>query len=228
MDPRSGSASTRPVRVPRFGIPSFALVLIFGGLLATAGCLGRSPQVRFFMLGVMPASESGEAAQGGAPDVSVLVGPVRLPAYLARPELARLAADGEVELDSRHRWLGSFEENFLRATSLGIARRLGSTQVVAHPSKAPFPIEYTVRLHVDDLIVDADGAMRVRIRWALVGPAGRGTGPLEGPAARLFTLEDLRSGVGASPEARVRTYEAVLDELASRIAAEIVEVEAGR
>lgn len=232
MDHRSGSASTRAVRIPRFGIPSFALVLIFGGLLATAGCLGRSPQVRFFMLGVMPGvmpgSESGEAAQDRAPDVSVLVGPVRLPAYLARPELARLAADGEVELDSRHRWLGSFEENFLRATSLGIARRLGSTQVVAHPSKAPFPIEYTVRLHVDDLIVDADGAMRVRIRWALVGPAGRGTGPLEGPPARLFTLEELRSGVGASPEARVRAYEAVLDELATRIAAEIVEDEAGR
>jgi uncharacterized protein len=232
MDHRSGSASTGVVRIPRFGIPSFALVLIFGGLLATAGCLGRSPQVRFFMLGVMPGvmpgSESGEAVQDGAPDVSVLVGPVRLPAYLARPELARLAADGEIELDSGHRWLGSFEENFLRATSLGIARRLGSTQVVAHPSKAPFPIEYTVRLHVDDLIVDADGAMRVQIRWALVGPAGRGTGPLEGPAARLFTLEELRSGVGASPEARVRTYEAVLDELATRIAAEIVEVEAGR
>lgn len=236
MDPRSGSASTRAFCIPRFRIATFALVLIFGGLLVTAGCLGRSPQVRLFMLGVMPgvmpsvtpASASDEAAQDGAPDVSVLVGPVRLPAYLARPELARLAADGEVELDSRHRWLGSFEENFLRATSLGIARRLGSTQVVAHPSKAPFPIEYTVRLHVDDLIVDADGAMRVQIRWALVGPAGRGTGPLEGPSARLFNLEELRSGVGASPEARVRAYEAVLDELASRIAAEIVEVEAGR
>jgi len=180
------------------------------------------------MLGVTPGTESLGAAEGRAPDVSVLVGPVRLPAYLVRPEFARLAADGEVELDSRFRWLGSFEENFLRATSLGIARRLGSTQVVTHPSKAPFPIEYTVRLHVDDLIVEAGGTMRVGIRWALVGPAGRGTGPLEGPPARLFSLEELRRDVGTSPEARVRAYEAVLDELATRITAAIVEAEVGR
>jgi len=193
------------------------------GALFASGCLGRSPEVRYFMLGVEPLA----AAEPGAPEVSVLVGPVRLPAYLERPELARLAADGEVELDPRHRWLGSFEENFLRATGLGIARRLGSNQVVTHPSKAPFPIEFSVRLHVDDLIAEADGAMRVRIRWALVGPAGRGTGPLEGPPARLFTFEERMPDVGRSPEARVRAYERVLGELATRIAAAIVEADAG-
>ena len=199
---------------------AFAIALLCGWM--STSCLGRSPQVRQYMLGV----ESLEPAEPGAPDVSVLVGPVRLPAYLERPELALLAADGEVELDSQHRWLGSFAENFLRATSLGVARRLGSTQVVADPSKAPFPIEYTVRLHVDDLIAEAGGAMRVRIRWALIGPAGRGTGSLEGPPARFFTLEERRTGVGASPEARIQAYEAVLAELATRIAAAIVEAEA--
>lgn len=196
-----------------------ALALLCG--FGSTGCLGRSPEVHQYLLGVAPL----EPAEPGAPEVAVLVGPVRLPAYLERPELARLAADGEVELDAQHRWLGSFEENFLRATSLGVARRLGSTQVVAHPSKPPFPIEYTVRIHVDDLIAESDGGMRVRIRWALIGPAGRGTGPLEGPPARLFTFEERRADVGGSPAARVQAYEAVLAELATRIAAAIVEVE---
>jgi len=224
MDRRSRSASAAFAEAPRWPARTIVLTLIFAALLATTGCLGRSPQVRHFMLGTVPL----EAAETGAADVSVLVGPVRLPAYLARPELARLARDGEVELYSRDRWLGSFEENFLRAVSLGIGQRLGSTRVVPHPSKAPFPIEYTVRLHVDDLIVEAAGDMRVRIRWALVGPAGRGTGPLEGPPARVFTFEERRSGVGTSPEACVRAYEAALGELATRVAGAIVEAEAGR
>jgi uncharacterized protein len=200
------------------------LALVFVASLASTGCLGRSPQVHFFMLGTGAV----EPAEVGAPDVSVLVGPVRLPAYLARPELARLANDGEIELDARNRWLGSFSESFLRATSLGVAKRLGSSQVVTHPSTAPFPIEYTVRLHIDDLIALAGGEMRVRIRWALVGPAGRGTDPLDGPpTTRLFTFEERRTGVGASPEALVRAHEAVLAELATRIAAAIVEAESG-
>lgn len=223
MDRRSAFAPAAVAEAPRFPALTFGLALIFGLLLATSGCLGRSPQVRHFMLG----TETQGPAENGAPNVSVLVGPVRLPAYLARPELARLEPGGEVELDSRHRWLGSFEENFLRAASLGIAKRLGSSQVVPHPSKAPFSIDYTVRLHVDDLIVEAGGAMRVGIRWALVGPAGRGTGPLEGPATRLFSFEEQRSGVGASPEALVRAHEVVLGELARRIAAAIVEAESG-
>ena len=75
------------------------LALAFLAALASAGCLGRSPQVHFFMLGT-GAVEPGEVA---APDVSVLIGPVRFPAYLARPEFARLAKDGEIELDSSNR-----------------------------------------------------------------------------------------------------------------------------
>ncbi len=202
---------------------SLALAALLAVAASATGCLGRSPQVRQFMLGV----EEVAPAERGAPEVSVLVGPVRLPAYLERPELARLGKSGEVALDSRHRWLGSFEENCLRALSLGVAKRLGSIRVVTHPSKAPFPIEYVVRLHVDDLIVEAGGDLRVRIRWALVGPEGRGTGPLAGPPVRLFVFEERRSGVGGSPEARVRAHEAVLGELAARIAAAIVEAEAG-
>jgi len=198
-------------------------VVLAASALAATGCLGRSPRIHHYVLGVEPLTP----AEPGAPEVSVLVGPVKLPAYLDRPELARLGAGGEVELDATHRWLGSFEENFLRATSLGVARRLGSNQVVTHPSKAPFPMEYVVRLHVDDLIAESDDAMRVRIRWALIGPAGRGTGPLEGPPTRLFAFEERRTGIGASPAARVRAHEAILGELATRIAAAILEAESG-
>lgn len=189
---------------------------------AAAGCLGRSPDVHYYTLGF----EALAPAETAAPEVSVLIGPVRLPAYLERPELARRGKSGEIELDAAHRWLDSFERNFLRAVSLGVAQRLGSIRVVAHPSQPPFPIEYRVRLHVDDLVVDGAGTLQVRIRWALVGPAGREGDAETGPPARLFTFETRREHVGAGAGARVRACEAVLGELATRIAAAIVESEA--
>lgn len=201
------------VRMPLRNALAFALTLGTCALGA-AGCLGRSPEVHYYALGFEPLAPM----EGAASDVPVLVGPVRLPAYLERPELARRGEGGEIELDATHRWLGSFEENFLRAVSLGVAGRLGSARVVAHPSKAPFPIDYRVRLHVDDLVVDRSGTLQVRIRWALVGPAVSGGEGGTTPAPRLFTFEARREGVGSEAAARVRAQEAILGELATRIA----------
>lgn len=202
---------------------AFALGLAFCAL-GLAGCLGRSPDVHYYALGFEPLPP----AERVAPEVAVLIGPVRLPAYLERPELARRRKGGEIELDATHRWLDSFERNLLRALSLGVGQRLASTRVVAHPSKAPFPIDYRVRLHVDDLVVDGADALHVRIRWALIGPAGdREAASGVEPPARLFTFEARRERVGSGAAARVGAHEAVLAELATRIAAAIVEAEAG-
>ncbi|MEZ4333223.1 MAG: ABC-type transport auxiliary lipoprotein family protein [Myxococcota bacterium] len=201
---------------------AFALGLAFCALGAAA-CLGRSPDVHYYALGFEPLPPADRVA----PEVAVQIGPVRLPAYLERPELARRRTSGEIELDATHRWLDSFERNFLRAVSLGVGERLASTRVVAHPSKAPFPIDYRVRLHVDDLIVDGVDTLHVRIRWALIGPRDRSSDSGAAPPARLFTFETRRERVGSGAAARVGAYEAVLDELATRIAAIIAEAETG-
>ncbi|MFP6655189.1 MAG: ABC-type transport auxiliary lipoprotein family protein, partial [Myxococcota bacterium] len=72
-----------------------------------AGCLGRSPDVRHFVLGVSNSS----VATSRSTELAVLIGPVRLPAYLERSQMATLEEDGEIVLDEFGRWLGGFEEN---------------------------------------------------------------------------------------------------------------------
>ena len=188
---------------------------LLAGLLAgclLAGCLGRSPGVDHYMLGTRAAPRP--AARSSTAEVAVLVGPVRLPAYLERPQIARLEARGEIELDEFSRWLGGFEENLLRALSLGLARELGSIRIVASPSRPPFPLDYRVRLHVDDLVwVAQEGVLRVRIRWALTGA--------EVDTAELFLFEESRPVADAGVGGVVETHAAVVDELVRRIAAEI-------
>jgi uncharacterized lipoprotein YmbA len=186
-------------------------MLAFVLLILFAGCLGRSPQVRHFMLGISEPSSSNALS----PELAVLVGPVRLPAYLQRPQMARRESDGEIELDEFNRWLGGFEENLLRALSLGIADELGSERVVVHPSKAPFSIDYQVRLHVDDMILaDGDG-LRVRVRWTLI--------PLREEASPgLFVMDELIPTGGASRENLVEAHEVALMDLVQRIANELV------
>ena len=182
-----------------------------GVLILVAGCLGRSPNVRLFTLGSQVQLERSERA----PDLAVLIGPVRLPSYLERPQIARRLGGGEVELDEFNRWVGGFEENLIRALTDGIRRQLGSVRVVGYPSQAPFPMDYRVRLHVDELIVDESNLLRAQLRWAIVSK-------VKGEAPSLSSFErDIAAGSG-SIEALVEAHDRVLSELAERIADQLV------
>ncbi len=185
--------------------------------LPLLGCLGRSPDVEHFMLGTTTLAVTGSGTES---DLSVLVGPVILPAYLERPQIASFEEGGEVELAEFERWLGGFEANFLRAVSLGLARRLQSIQVVAHPSSPPFPLDYRVRLHVDDLVFVSDqNVLRTRIRWALAAVESKSR-------PELFLLENLLAVEDDSVEGLVEAHERAIADLVSRIADAIERLEA--
>ena len=202
----------------RAALPALLFVL----LVAISGCLGRSPSVRLFTLGTQ--AQPAESAR--APELAVLIGPARLPAYLERPQIARLRAYGEVELDEFNRWVGGFEKNLIRAVEIGVRRQLGSDRVVGYPSGAPFPFDRQVRLHVDEMIVDASNALRVRVRWALLRP-GQTASPFSGEepegavaaGTHLFAeTVPLRDG---SVEALVEAHDAALSQLAQQISLRI-------
>ena len=188
-------------RKTMLGFPLLILAMSFG-------CLGRSPVSEHFVLGsgASPTAQSG----GDLSNLAIVIGPVRLPSYLDRPQLARLEAGGEIELDQFARWLGGFEDNFLRALSLDVAGRTDSIRVTTHPSKFPFPADVRVRLHVDDLVAVGGEALRVRIRWAMIRPGSE-------EAPDVFLMEESVPLASDSNLALVAAYDAVLSELGARI-----------
>jgi len=174
------------------------------------GC-SRSPDVRHFVLGTQFVSEAGQ----GAPDLAVLIGPIRLPAYLERPHFASRAGGGKIELDEFNRWLGGFEANLTTALAADLRRQLGSVRVVGYPSAAPFPIDYSVRIHVDEWIVDESRTLLVRLRWAIVGQG-------EGEAPLLSAYDSEIEVRGRSPEAIVEAHDRALAEFARSIADRLI------
>lgn len=191
--------------------------LFVGAAILFAGCLGRSPDVRHFTLGSQ--SESGAVAH--ASDLAVLIGPIRLPGYLERTQIARRAGGGEVELDEFNRWLGGFEANLTSALAAGVRRRLGSVRVVAYPSAAPFPIDYSIRIHVDEWIADESNSLRVGLRWAISGTA-------EGSIPTLAAHEDEIKLRSSSVEALVEAHDEAIAAFAGRLSVALVEVSAGQ
>jgi uncharacterized lipoprotein YmbA len=176
----------------------------------SAGCLGRSPAADHFVLG----SNGLLSIDRRAPDLAVLIGPVRLPAYLDRPQMARLHSGGEVELDEYARWLGGFETNFLRAVSLGVARQLGSIRVTTFPSSAGFPFDAQIRIHIDDFVVVDDELLRVRIRCAVLRE--------QSGAPPVFFLHEASIPLEAdSTEGVVNAHDKALTSFVAKIVAEL-------
>ena len=198
------SARTNPRRRRALLAASILTVAVAGG------CLGRSPDVRHFVLGRPTPAAAAPSVDG----LAVLVGPVRLPEYLQRAQIARLDPSGEVRLDETNRWLGGFESNLLRALAMGLAERLDSARVVSHPSKAPFEMDYRIRIHVDDLVAQDGERLRVRIRWAL-----QPSDPEE--PAGLFMMDRAFPIAAVEAEALVAAHETALAELVEAMARSI-------
>jgi len=190
-------------------------------VIVAVGSLGcsRSPDVRHFVLGTQFASDVGQRA----PELAVLIGPIRLPAYLERPHFARRAGGGKIDLDEFNRWLGGFESNLTTALAADLRRQLGSVRVVGYPSSAPFPIDYAVRIHVDEWIVDESNTLHVQLRWRLAG-GGQG----EGEAPLLSAHESAIEVRGRSPEAIVEAHDLAVAEFAQSLADELADLSARR
>lgn len=186
------------------------LLLVVAAAATSSGCLGRSPEPRLFALGSTPHPADAPLDS----ELAVLVGPVRFPRYLERPQLVRRLEGGELDLDEFNRWAGSFEENVVRALSLDLASRLRSDRVVAYPSTPPFALAYRVRIHFDELVVGPDDVLRMRSRWSI--RHGQSDDP-----PRIGRTDLDRPVAGRSIQAVVAAHEAAVAALGEALSREI-------
>lgn len=165
----------------------FALLLVLVALAGT-GCLGRTPNVRYYALASLPdATPAGTRAATG---LAVEVGPLTLPRPLERPQIVRRAADSELEYDEFHRWAASLDSELLRVLGDDLGTLLGSSRVVVYPADAPFPLDYRVRIDVQQLDGALGGEVVLRARWVVAPGAGG-----EAVAAEQTTVREPTEGV---------------------------------
>jgi hypothetical protein len=184
-------------------------VIALAGL--ALGCLGRSPQVRFYTMSDVP----GQAVAGAAEDLAIGVGPVRLPRYLDRPQLVTRAEASQLDVDEFNRWAGSFESNLLRALGDDLGTRLGTERVVVYPEDAPFPLDYRVALDIQEFEGRPGHELVLRARWVIREQA-EGRGPWSGQSLIRRPLSS--DGI----EALVTAHDEALGLLADAIASRIV------
>lgn len=187
-------------------------------LLASAGCtslLPKTPPSSFYVLDA--TAERGAAAL----PVALGVGPVQLPGYTDRPQIAVRTGPNTIALEETHRWATPLQQAVTNVLMVDLGRRLGTDRITAFPFALGLPRDYDVSLDFFHFEPDAGGQVRVEALWRICRSA---TGD-----ELLVRRADLsRSAAAGDFAAASAALSDALGELATEIAAGLQQVHAAR
>jgi uncharacterized lipoprotein YmbA len=118
-------------------------VLATGCIVAflAAGC-ASTPDSRFYTLGALP----GPAAP--ASDLSVVVGPVTIPAAVDRPQIVVATGPNQARLDEFNRWAAPLANSIARVVAENLVAMLGTPRVAMSPQALSAGVDYRVVIEV--------------------------------------------------------------------------------
>jgi len=113
-------------------------------LVIAAGCL-RSAPAKFYQL---HALENSATQNAGARQIVLGVGPVEIPEYLSRPQIADRVTDNELGFSEINRWAEPLDRCILRVLAENFSVLLGTERIETYPWLPSQPIDYQVRVRI--------------------------------------------------------------------------------
>ncbi len=135
--------------------------------LALAGCATSTPS-RFYLLTPGEAAPEGPALK----DLVLGVGPVRLAAYLERPQIVARKSANRLKVEEFDRWGGTLEANITWVVAENLSNNLGTESVVTFPWERALVPDYQVAIDVRQFDLANPGQVRLTALWRLLGPRG--------------------------------------------------------
>src|SRR5215471_2175589 len=112
-----------------------ALVLLLAGCAAT-------PASRFYTLSAVPTPAATSS------DLSVVVGPVSIPAEVDRPEIVVTTGPNQVRLEEFNRWASPLQSNISRVVAENLVAMLGTPRVILFSQALGVDVDYRVAIEV--------------------------------------------------------------------------------
>jgi uncharacterized lipoprotein YmbA len=194
-----------------------ALVVV--ATILVAGCTLLSPRhdpSRFFTLSArVPAA----VEPTGRTPLSVTVGPVTVPAYLDRNEVAVRVSPSELRYALSERWAEPLVQNVTRVIVENLGNALGSDRVASITTAPIATPDFFVEVVIVRFEAGADGGAKLTARWAVRDTNRK--------ILRIRQSQHARQATAATTEGGVDAMSAALGDLAEEMAAVLVELAAG-
>ncbi|OGQ85544.1 MAG: hypothetical protein A2512_00805 [Deltaproteobacteria bacterium RIFOXYD12_FULL_56_24] len=138
--------------------------------LMLAGC-ARTHQISYYQLSPLETVRNG-AATGGAGEMVLGIGPVRLPEYLDRTQFVIRLTANRLQVEDSHRWVEPLGENIARVLGENLSALLGVERILLYPWPVSQSSDYQLLVEVLHFENDSDGAARLVARWSVKGKDG--------------------------------------------------------
>ncbi len=143
-------------------------------VLFFAGCGSLFPKPvpsRFFVLSSLsPADEGKDLDHSG--QISLGIGPVRLPGYLDRQEIVTRVAQNKLDLSENDRWAEPLDENFTRVLAQNLSVLLRTDRIVIYPWPLDKKPNYRVEIEVLRFESNAAQEAQLTARWTVINEGG--------------------------------------------------------
>jgi uncharacterized lipoprotein YmbA len=196
-------------------------VMIALGLigLSLAGCGSILPKPKpnssriFVLFSPLQATERQDLDRPG--QISLGVGPVRLPGYLDRREIVTRVAQNRFDLSDNDRWAEPLDENFTHVLAQNLSVLLGSDRIITYPWPLDKRPRYRVQIDVFRFEVNSAGEAELTARWAVIDETGK-----EAPSINESRLS--RPAKDKSTDAYVAALSETVADLSREIAKTVI------
>lgn len=109
-------------------------------------------------------------ADGPAPSGAGMmlgIGPIRIPEYLARREIAIETGPHELDYAYDHLWAGRLEQQVGAALGQNLGRRLGTGSIQQYPWDSQTPVHYQVSVDIRRFHANESGTAVLEASWRI-------------------------------------------------------------
>jgi uncharacterized lipoprotein YmbA len=135
-------------------------------LVIILGC-SRTQTTRFYTLNALtdPQTNGRPVSSGGG--IAVGLGPIRLPAYLDRPQIVTRVKPNEVRFAEFHRWAGPLDADVSRILAENLSILLGTERIALYPWKHTTPIDCRVEIDISRLDGNPGDVVMLQSQWII-------------------------------------------------------------
>ena len=137
-----------------------------------SGCAGPLPVNNYYSLATVDATDF-EIHNMARLDVSLGVGPLSVPDYLKRPQIATRLAENRYKFEDSQRWAGLIEQDMLAVITSNLGLMLSTDKVAAFPWLNFFKPDYRIAIDVLQFDSALDGDAVFKARWSISDATGR-------------------------------------------------------
>jgi len=146
-----------------------AAIYLFSSLLI-CGCASKTPN--YYVLHSLQSEAPGVKMARAENDLTIGVGPIKIPEYLDRPQMATRLTPDSLKFAEFDKWAEPLEKNLTRVLAENLSIMLSTDRVAVFPWSGPIHPLYQVTVDVAQMECTADGKAMLVANWSIFAKDG--------------------------------------------------------